>query len=617
MRLINVHTLDFEEFEGQKVPQYAILSHRWEDEEVLFEHTTDGSADQKKGAVKIKSCCHQARRDSIQYVWVDTCCIDKSSSAELSEAINTMFRWYQNAKVCYVYLSDVDATADDSHFERIFKKSVWFTRGWTLQELIAPNSTLFFNSHWVYIGSLHDLRLQDLVVDVTSIPSMVLSHEWPLSNLPIAQRMSWAANRRTTRVEDRAYSLMGIFDINMPMLYGEGENAFRRLQEEIVRRSNDRSVLLFQDKNPTLLASSPSAFGVLRVPSIRGWNDRLRRIWPHVPYDRSLEDSVTYMQYSEDEASTMTNVGLSISLPLLPWFYNTYIALVASFYPDSSPPLLCFIYLRPGFPSSSKMVRISCNNESVKCISEEGYKRLYNKDTVDRDWLAHHTRRVTIAFERRFHDLMEVGPESRGDIILNFERNLVWGIDGHPKPANVISRSKWEDHPRVTGNWQKAPMDQQKLHLAMPYELLVIIQVHSFAGRKGYLYITHDENFDLHVVYEKRNGIDQDYFDSTPGDEVIYDIGSRLDATSFWTRVKNSDDDEKYQVIKEYRSPNRKRVTTIPDLDMEVTIHEDGHFRGPLARPPHQDLNFCRRIDFKNLGEFSAKSTAAIKASNS
>lgn len=163
--------------------------------------------------------------------------IDKTSSTELSEAINSMFKWYQRSAVCYAYLVDV-------HSKNDFTKSRWWNRGWTLQELIAPCSVVFFSSEWDCIGDksilVSDISKRSRIsVDVLLNPNEV-------SKSSGAQRMAWAANRKTTRSEDIAYCLLGIFDINMPLLYGEGRQAFKRLQEEIIRTKQDQSLLAWE-----------------------------------------------------------------------------------------------------------------------------------------------------------------------------------------------------------------------------------------------------------------------------------------------------------------------------------------------------------------------------------
>ncbi|KAM5546153.1 hypothetical protein V8D89_000279 [Ganoderma adspersum] len=194
---------------------------------------------------KIREACRVARENGYRYIWIDSCCIDKSSSSELSEAINSMYKWYGLAAVCYAYLSDVPSGRDHQAEGSAFRKSRWFGRGWTLQELIAPASVEFFSQDWALIGSKHNLV--DLVENITEINEKALLHLESLSTFSIAQRLSWAADRKTTREEDQAYSLLGIFDINMPTLYGEGNHAFRRLQEQIMQHIPDQSLFAWGD----------------------------------------------------------------------------------------------------------------------------------------------------------------------------------------------------------------------------------------------------------------------------------------------------------------------------------------------------------------------------------
>jgi len=228
------------------VPPYAILSHTWGLDEVTFKDMREGSGTCKAGFDKIRFCGEQARNDGLQYFWVDTCCIDKSSSAELQESINSMFHWYRNAVKCYVYLSDVSTKkrkASDSFteytWEPAFRSSKWFTRGWTLQELIAPTLVEFFSKDWELLGDKRSLERQ--IHEITRIAVLALQ-EAPLSQFNIEDRMLWAKDRQTTREEDKAYSLFGIFDIQIPLLYGEGgKKALKRLREEIDKPLKDKA----------------------------------------------------------------------------------------------------------------------------------------------------------------------------------------------------------------------------------------------------------------------------------------------------------------------------------------------------------------------------------------
>jgi hypothetical protein len=233
------------------IPPYAILSHTWgdDDQEATLRDLAEGSGNTKAGYRKIQFCAGQAARDGLQHFWVDTCCIDKSNNTELSEAINSMFRWYRNAAKCYVYLSDVSTNDHDQNnlsfqsWETAFRKSRWFTRGWTLQELIAPPSVEFFSLEGKRLGDKESLERQ--VHEVTGLAVRALQGS-ALFEFSVAERMSWAEKRETKREEDKAYSLLGIFDIHMPLIYGEGmKNAFRRLREEIDKCSSiDRLRLL-------------------------------------------------------------------------------------------------------------------------------------------------------------------------------------------------------------------------------------------------------------------------------------------------------------------------------------------------------------------------------------
>ncbi|CAI0641567.1 unnamed protein product [Colletotrichum noveboracense] len=273
MWLLDTQTLKLQEIVDPSTVNYAILSHTWEHDEVSFQDISDlDTARKKAGFSKISKTCELARQRSIPYAWVDTCCIDKSSSAELSEAINSMFQWYKLSVVCFVYLSDFTFDVPFSSFttytveEKALNSSRWFTRGWTLQELIAPSSVTFYNTRWKALATKNELA--EKLERITSIPHAVLESRQLLRTVPVAVKMSWAAHRKTKRIEDQAYSLLGIFDINMPMLYGEGSRAFRRLQEEIARETNDLSLFAWQAKerspDGSLIASCKQEFrGIL------------------------------------------------------------------------------------------------------------------------------------------------------------------------------------------------------------------------------------------------------------------------------------------------------------------------------------------------------------------
>ncbi|KAI0810030.1 HET-domain-containing protein [Xylaria sp. FL0064] len=303
MRLLNTNDYTFMEFMSPRdTPPYAILSHCWSQDssnkEVSHSDLISATYDPNGlGWQKIKRCCSLAHSRGLQWAWIDTCCIDKTSSAELSEAINSMFAWYRDSQECYVFLHDVHLTemprihgADgnldwmrDLSLERAttvneFTKSRWFTRGWTLQELLAPKNVLFFNSLNDIIGTR--IELAPFITTATRIQPEFLNGNQGLQEASIAQRMCWASSRTTTRVEDTAYSLLGKFDVNMPLLYGEGEKAFLRLQQEIIRASDDDSIFAWERESPPqtlsgVLAASPRDFACCQA-IVRDWRDDKR-----------------------------------------------------------------------------------------------------------------------------------------------------------------------------------------------------------------------------------------------------------------------------------------------------------------------------------------------------
>ena len=302
MRLLNTKTILTEAFpnsETPRIPEYAILSHKWEKEEISLQEMQNPSPElrRKAGYKKVRRFCEQAASVGFEYAWVDTCCIDKTNNVELTEAINSMFQWYRGAQVCYSYLADVPSSDQPQSINSEFRKSAWFTRGWTLQELLAPLYVVFFGDDWTEIGSKASLR--EVISNITGIPSEVLLMNTE-AEISVAQRMAWAANRETSRVEDRAYCLLGLFGISMPMIYGEGERAFTRLQLEIMKSSDDQSLFAwtscktgqFQNQRRGLLARSPEEF--LNCHK----------------FHRSVDSSQT-------SAFSMTNKGLHIELPLL------------------------------------------------------------------------------------------------------------------------------------------------------------------------------------------------------------------------------------------------------------------------------------------------------------
>lgn len=317
MRLIHTQTFDFEEFYGTNIPQYAIISHTWGDEEITYQEWTQWRANhehditRRQGFLKIKNACKQARLDSLDWIWVDTNCIDKSSSAELTEAINSMFAWYCNSSICYAFLADVPPlNPNDLESFQGFRRSRWFTRGWTLQELLAPPNLKFYDEEWSLIDDRSGSIILKVIHEVTGIDEPYLTGRDALATASIAKRMSWLSKRTTTRIEDLAYCMLGIFDINMPLLYGEGSAAFTRLQREIIQVSDDHSIFCWH------------------------WNQSVPDEWVSMlaPSPRAFQDCGKYMQrilFRNAAPYSMTNIGLSMSLPVMLSFGRLFAILEA------------------------------------------------------------------------------------------------------------------------------------------------------------------------------------------------------------------------------------------------------------------------------------------------
>ncbi|KAI1407251.1 HET-domain-containing protein [Hypoxylon sp. FL1857] len=303
MRLLNTESLELKEFHGKAIPAYATLSHTWvEGEEISFHDFVDlnPSTTTKSGFHKIQGACKIAQQDGIDWIWIDTNCIDKASSAELTEAINSMYNWYRHSEVCYAYLADVPL--------RPFRDSKWFRRGWTLQELIAPRRLVFYSNSWENIGDRRELASD--ISTITGIEVALLQGRANLHAVSIAKKMSWAARRETTRVEDIAYCLLGLFDVNMPLLYGEGSKAFVRLQEEIIKTSNDHTIFCWS-RNSSMRA---------------GWNSML------APSPTAFVDAGDYVPidaWGSPMPYSLTNLGLSIYLPVVYTLTQLFVVLDA------------------------------------------------------------------------------------------------------------------------------------------------------------------------------------------------------------------------------------------------------------------------------------------------
>ncbi|KAI0206582.1 heterokaryon incompatibility protein-domain-containing protein [Astrocystis sublimbata] len=285
MRFVNTTTFKFVSISDSEIDTieggYCILSHRWSDNEISYSDLLSMGLDYqaKEGYEKFSGSCLMARELGFDLLWMDSCCINKTDHVELSEAINLMYRWYSKSTKCIAYLQDV--TLPDQ-----LKESEWFSRGWTLQELIAPKVVQFYGRNWISLGTKEALASH--ISSTTGIPVDVLRNKTNPTAYSVAQRMSWASKRTTTRLEDRAYSLLGLFDVNMPMIYGERDRAFLRLQELIISRSSDESIFIWdldllegsiRDAKQVfcgLLAPSPACFArsrdVVLVGHSRGFH---------------------------------------------------------------------------------------------------------------------------------------------------------------------------------------------------------------------------------------------------------------------------------------------------------------------------------------------------------
>lgn len=323
MRLLK--TDRYQLFEARDIPdpfpEYAILSHTWispQDEITYQDFKTRKGDDEngvfkRKGWAKLKRYCDRAAKDGWAWAWMDTCCIDKTSTADTQEAIHAMFRWYQDAGICYVYLEDVDVhralghrgrgndddrdeqekknpmgvfdhgldlgpldldeivgrgnIADPNSFaHKALRHSVvdakWFTRGWTLQELLAPHYLVFLDQDWRRIGTRENWAAE--IMEASGIEARYLTSFDPteFTSCSIAMRLSWASRRETTLEEDEAYSLLGLFGISLPLLYGEGRwRAFNRLQRELITYYSDDSIFAWtlaeQGSGDNFLPSRP------------------------------------------------------------------------------------------------------------------------------------------------------------------------------------------------------------------------------------------------------------------------------------------------------------------------------------------------------------------------
>ncbi|KAI0965544.1 heterokaryon incompatibility protein-domain-containing protein [Xylaria arbuscula] len=403
MWLIDTSTLRLKfVFEAEK-GSYAILSHTWGEEEVSFEQLRNASSAwlggaqiQSGGFAKIAGTCNLAAQNGLSYAWIDTCCIDKSSSAELSEAINSMFKYYQNAAFCVAFISDLpspsDTTALNRDFESQFPSCRWLTRGWTLQELIASPQVWFYDSAWTLRGSKQDWK--SLIFKETGVDESILDDPSGLRHVPVAQRMSWASQRQTTRPEDMAYCLLGIFDVNMPLIYGEGQKAFTRLQEEITKESSDLSLFAWRqlDNCQTyrgILARSAAEFiqcrgiknrtpGALSLTEFTLTNRGLRLETALVDVPTASRDLIWNLGYSyRDDWPTYTSHG---------WI-GVYLAKTQNGFVRARPDELFESGPPTRFRCPSELIRIRKTVDSIESLDverrfERGIKVILNTSLV-------------------------------------------------------------------------------------------------------------------------------------------------------------------------------------------------------------------------------------------
>ncbi|EJF58707.1 HET-domain-containing protein [Dichomitus squalens LYAD-421 SS1] len=304
---------------------YAILSHVWGDKEQSFQAIralqerceADHSNPRDQAMDKIRLSCEIAESHGMRWIWNDTCCIDKTSSVDVSEAINSMYRYYSLAKVCYAYLADVPSSDEVSDDSSAFRGSKWHERGWTLQELLAPRFLVFLSREWMVLGTKYELA--SVLTAVTRVPQAVLMQEVPITDMSVAARMALAAYRQTTRPEDKAYSLMGIFDVNLPPLYGEGlKRAFWRLQEEIMKHTPDTTIFAWPGGG-ILLAS---AQGHSETPPLSEFHpmhvshdNHCSSLLAESPYDFKECHDVQFEPYSPQD-NPFTVLGPTVSSPL-------------------------------------------------------------------------------------------------------------------------------------------------------------------------------------------------------------------------------------------------------------------------------------------------------------
>ncbi|KAI9657952.1 MAG: hypothetical protein M1821_002609 [Bathelium mastoideum] len=364
---------------------------------------------------------------------IDTCCIDKRSSAELSEAINSMYTWYQKAKICYVYLEDVFPDVNIMSNNNEFIHTRWATRGWTLQELLAPSDLVFYSANWAEIGRKD--TPSPVLSTITGIDEDVLTGKKALEMTSIAKRMSWAARRNVTRPEDIAYCLMGIFSVNMPMLYGEGgTQAFLRLQEEIMKRSDDHSLFAWTDNG----LSSAAYHGLLAEHP-----DRFKDSHSIFPY----EDAEEHASYS------ISNKGIRMELHITP-LTDEKPELYAATLDCPVPPhyenhtfLALYLKKLPGRYNQYARVRVGYFAEAHKWSA---LKTVYVRQAIvmpnDQSVYPSHVLQLRQFLgdkqSYRVSEVMVPSPGHRGAAITSTQATLGWIPPSFPMAFNILSRGE-------------------------------------------------------------------------------------------------------------------------------------------------------------------------------
>lgn len=406
MRLLNTSTLRLSEFIGD-VPRYAILSHTWAEDEVLF-RDLEKYPSATAGWAKVQAACKLARSKGHAWIWIDTCCIDKSSSAELSEAINSMYKWYQEAVVCFAYLADVPYYEHGTVARTAaLANSRWFTRGWTLQELLAPVEVYFYSSDWRLLSSRKELRSD--IEEITGIEAAYLSGPWNtnVSNASVAQRMCWASTRKTTRIEDIAYCLLGIFRVNMPLIYGEGLNAFKRLQEAILREYDDQSIFAWghlQDSFDSLLTPP----GTPLLADGPWWFEK-------------AGDIVPFWTPNVDARLRIEHDGVTFTTPL---WKEAATSWISSWDASVLAPLQC---RRRSDPLNCIAIRLSIANQGTKMSPQSSVltcfrQSVYLYPITRRAWLERNLCQAFVNYSGVYKDLMVETIADKGCVVRTLPR---------------------------------------------------------------------------------------------------------------------------------------------------------------------------------------------------